>query len=41
MKLINTYSDNSIKDNVLKNKSGKAYTINVPEMGSIEMIREN
>src|SRR5690606_32441348 len=30
-----------LRDNVLKNKSGKAYTIKVPEMGSIEIIREN
>ncbi|RPI69735.1 MAG: lytic transglycosylase domain-containing protein [Ignavibacteriales bacterium] len=30
-----------LRDNVLRNKSGKVYTIKVPKMGSIEMIREN
>lgn len=30
-----------LRDNVLMNRSGKSYTIKIPEMGSIEVIKEN
>jgi len=30
-----------LRDNVLMNRSGKTYTIKIPEMGSIEVIKEN
>ena len=30
-----------LRDNVLTNKSRKSYTIKIPEMGSIEVIKEN